>query len=128
MCIVKKRLKLNPKTKEYLKSLPKIYLVVRYAKWGVQEYCFSGKFTKDEVPLVYNYVDFNGEKEPMYLLQRIDQVTAGDICTWYDDYDQAWDVAGMLNDVTFRMGDILAFMNENLDVDTNGKLVVRGEK
>ena len=125
MCILKKRLKLTPETKEYLKILPKIYLVVQYAKWGVQEYPFSGKFTKDGVPLVYNYVDFNGgEEEPMYLLKRIDQVTSGTIYTWYDDYEQAVDAVDILSHIK----DILDFAEENLDVDANGKLVVRGEK
>lgn len=98
MCIIKKRLKLTPKTKEYLKSLPKIYLVVRYAKWCVLEVPFSGRFAKDGKPLVYVYDDFNGEEEPAYYLRSTKYATGGYVLTWCLEYEDAQNVADKLND------------------------------
>lgn len=125
MRIVKKRLKLTPKTKEYLKSLPKIYLVVRYAKWGVQEYCFSGKFTNDYEPLVYLYDDFNGEREPAYYLRRISYATCGEIWSYYEDYENAKNVADSLNNPE---SDLVKFFRDRLGDEIVSKYMVEVNK
>jgi len=98
MCILKTQLKLNPKTKEYLKNLPKLYLVVRYAKWSVLEVPFSGRIAKDGKPLVYVYDDFNGEEKPAYYLRSTKYATGGYVLTWCLEYETAQTVADMLND------------------------------
>ena len=98
MCILKKRLKPTPEIKEYLKILPKLYLVVRYAKWGVLEVPFSGRFAKDGKPLVYVYDDFNGEEKPAYYLRSAEYATGGYVLTWCLEYETAQTVADTLND------------------------------
>ena len=59
---MRKVLKNTAKTKEYLDKLPKVYGLFLWAKWGILELPWSGKYTKDPiaVPLVYNYYDANG--------------------------------------------------------------------
>lgn len=39
-------------TREYLNSLPKIYMVARWAGYGVQEFPFAGKYAENGVPFV----------------------------------------------------------------------------
>ena len=79
---MKKILPSNAKTKKYLDSLPKLYLVAFWAKWGTREYPFSGKYDKDGLtPLVWDYYDFNGERDE-YRLVPITHTTAGAIACW----------------------------------------------
>ena len=85
---MKKILKNNSKTKEYLNSLPKIYVTARWAKWGVKEYPFSGEFKEAKLgnctyflPLVYDYRDNNGTTDEYHLVP-LPKVTTGQIADW----------------------------------------------
>lgn len=75
---MKKKLKNNKKTKKYLDSLPKIYMIGCWAKYGVLEFPFTGKYTNNStMPLVYNYEDFNGCRDNWYLRKLSDTTTGG---------------------------------------------------
>ena len=82
-------------TKEYLDSLPKVYLVACWAKWGVMDFPFSGKYKYDsfrahkKVPLVYQYDDHNGTDDSYYL-RPITYTTTGIINSWTLDKDEAY--------------------------------------
>ena len=77
-------------TKEYLDSLPRIYLVVRYFGVAILEFPFTGKYEKASerekdhckvVPLVYDYDDCNGTCDN-YFLRKITDTTTGWIIDW----------------------------------------------
>ena len=81
---MKKILENNKKTKEYLNNLSKIYLVGCWAKYGVMEFPFAGKYIKEngkDIPLVYNYNDCNGACD-QYWLEKITNTTTGWILCW----------------------------------------------
>lgn len=78
----KKILKNNKQTKEYLESLPRLYAVVEWAKYGILELPWSGKYNKLNIPLVYVYCDNNGECDE-YRLMPIVLATSGRIISWY---------------------------------------------
>ena len=44
----------SPDTKRLLDSLPRIYAVGCWARYGVREYYYSGRSTKDGIPLVWD--------------------------------------------------------------------------
>ena len=76
--------------KEYLDSLPRIYLVVRYFGIAILEFPFAEKYEKagerekdhcDLVPLVYDYDDCNGTCDN-YFLRKITDTTTGWIIDW----------------------------------------------
>lgn len=95
---MKKVLKNTLKTKKYLYSLPRIYAVCRWAKYGVREYPFTEKyFSKNgfSIPLVYEYDDFNGTRD-IYLLRRID-LTSSAVIMWTQNHMVAEKVAELLN-------------------------------
>ncbi len=98
---MRKILKNNKKTKAYLDSLPKIYLVARWAKYGVRGYPFTGKYVMDEngisIPLVYDYDDHNGTCDNYYL-RRLDYTTTGYIVMWTQNYGIANTIAEMFNE------------------------------
>ena len=94
-----KKLKATLENRKYVNNLPKIYLVVQHAKWHACEYPFSGEYTKDGIPLVYYFFDFNGEREPAYYLSRIDRVTSGKMYGWYNDAIQAENVVKKIKEV-----------------------------
>lgn len=75
------RLKWNEKNDRFVKSLPKIYLVGYWASYGVMEYPFANKYTKDGIPYVYNFDDHNGTYDE-YVLEPITNVTTGVIKVW----------------------------------------------
>ena len=54
---MKKVLYDTPKTKKYLDSLMKIYMIGIWIGCGVREHYFTGKCDKDGMPLVYDYYD-----------------------------------------------------------------------
>lgn len=89
-------------TKEYLDSLPKIYLVVCWAKYGVDEFPFTGEYKDDKfrgikkVPLVYQYDDHNGTDDSYYL-RPITYTTTGAINSWTLDRDEAYRRAEVKN-------------------------------
>lgn len=99
---MKKVLKNNEKTKEYLKNLPKIYLVACWARFGIREFPFTGKFVKDEtrgdiyVPLVYDYDDLNGTCDN-YFLRKITNTTTGIVIMWTQNKNIAEKIAAMYN-------------------------------
>lgn len=96
---MRKVLKNNKKTKAYLDSLPKIYLVACWAKFGVQEYPFTEKYFSENgisIPLVYDYDDHNGTCDNYYL-RRLDRVTTGMIALWTQSKSMACKVAELLN-------------------------------
>ena len=63
-----------------IEKLPKIYLVGFWAHYGVQEYYFSGKCTKEGEPLVWQYDDFNGTAD-YYVLRKITSTTSDAVFT-----------------------------------------------
>lgn len=99
---MKKVLKNNSKTKAFLDSLPKIYLVACWAKYGVSEYPFTGKYVQDKyrnnisVPLVYDYDDFNGTCDNWYL-RKLTNVTTGQIVMWTQSKSVASKIAELFN-------------------------------
>ena len=99
---MKKFLKNTAKTKAYLDGLPKIYLVGCWAKYGVCEYPFTGKYEQDQyndnisVPLVYDYDDHNGTCANYYL-RKLTRVTTGRIIMWTQNKAVADKVAELLN-------------------------------
>ena len=96
---MRKVLKNTKKTMAYLESLPRIYIVGCWAKYGVREYPFTGKyFSKDgfSVPLVYDYDDHNGTCDNWYL-RRLDLVTSGQILLWTQSKSVASKVAELFN-------------------------------
>lgn len=97
---MKKVLKNNDKTKTYLDSLPKIYLVGCWARYGVRDYPFTGKYETNEngisIPIVYDYDDHNGTCDNWYL-RRLDYVTTGQIVLWTQSKSMASKVAELFN-------------------------------
>lgn len=100
---MRKILKNTPKTKKYLDSLPKVYGVFLWAKWGILELPWSGKYTKDliSVPLVYNYYDANGTCDEYHLVP-ITSCSSGGFWDWYENKDNAKEVQEKLNDALQR--------------------------
>lgn len=96
---MRKVLKSTPKTKEYLDSLPKIYIVGRWARYGVREYPFTGVYEQIDgvsFPLVYDYYDGNGTCDE-WRLRTIDNVTTGDVILWTQNEHAARRVAELFN-------------------------------
>ena len=98
---MRKVFKNTPKTKAYLDSLPKIYLVCCWARYGVMEFPFTGKYKTNEkgisIPIVYDYDDHNGTCDNWYL-RRIDFVTTGQIIMWTQSKMTADMIAELFND------------------------------
>lgn len=100
--LTKKVLSNNKRTQKYLEKLPKIYVVACWARFGVREYPFTGKFVKDEyrgdtyVPLVYDYDDRNGTGDDYYL-RKITNTTTGVIIMWTQNKNIAEKIAAMYN-------------------------------
>lgn len=98
---MKKVLKNNKYTKKYLESLPKMYLVACWAKFGVEEFPFTEKFEKDNnnghlIPLVYQYDDSNGERD-CFVLKKITKTTTGSVLLWTQSKSKAERIAELYN-------------------------------
>ena len=98
---LRKKLQNNEKTREYLNSLPRIYLVATWAKTGVREFPFTqqyewDKYAQSKVPLVYQYDDLNGT-EDSYYLRKITQTTGGLLLYWTEDPNEAISIANEEN-------------------------------
>lgn len=83
--------------KDYLKSLPKIYLVTCWASYGVMEFPFAcaykySKRANKEVPLVWQHDDCNGTCD-LYFLRSIVDTTTGSINCWVFDKKEAERIA-----------------------------------
>lgn len=95
MCMLRKRLPDNQKTRDKLAKLPKIYLIACWAHYGVLEFPFSGRYkkiNKKPVPLVWDFDDHNGTY-PEYVLRPITWTTTAAIRGWLRDEQQAKDTA-----------------------------------
>ena len=101
MCMLRKRLPDNQKTKDKLAKLPKIYLIACWARYGVLEFPFSGKYKKVKdadgpliryIPLVWDFDDHNGVY-PEYVLRPITWTTTAAIRGWVRNEQQARDTA-----------------------------------
>ena len=95
MCVLRKHLPHNQKTKDKLAKLPKIYLVACWAHYGVLEFPFSGRYkkiNKKPIPLVWDFDDHNGTY-PEYVLRPITWTTTAAIRGWVRDEQQAKDTA-----------------------------------
>jgi hypothetical protein len=96
-------LKNTHKTKKYLDSLPKVYGIFLWAKWGMLELPWSGKYTKGDiaVPLVYNYYDANGTCDEYHLVP-ITSCSSGAFYGWYEFKNNAKEVQELLNEALRR--------------------------
>ena len=101
MCVLRKHLPHNQKTKDKLAKLPKIYLIACWARYGVLEFPFSGEDKKGKdagspliryIPLVWDFDDHNGVY-PEYVLRPITWTTTAAIRGWVRDEQQAKDTA-----------------------------------
>ena len=92
---MRKVLKNTARTEKRLKKLRKLYAVCFWAKWTIVEVPWSGKYDKEDNPLVYIYFDFNGEFDE-YRLMKINHVSCC-FYDWYDDRSHAECVVNMLN-------------------------------
>ena len=93
---MRKVLKNNASAKKYLDSLPKIYGVFLWAKWGILELYWSGKYNKVGIPLVYVYYDGNGCCDE-YRLMPIVHASSGAFYGWYSNKEFANQVSDSLN-------------------------------
>lgn len=93
---IKKVLKNTAKTKKYLDNLQKIYGVFLWAKWGVLELYWSGKYNKAGIPLVYVYYDGNGCYDEFRLMPVV-QASSGAFYGWYSDKEFAKQISDDLN-------------------------------
>ena len=101
MCMLRKRLPDNQKTRDKLAKLPKIYLIACWAHYGVVDFPFSGKYKKVKdadssliryIPLVWDFDDHNGVY-PEYVLRPIAWTTTAAIRGWVRNEQQAKDTA-----------------------------------
>ena len=101
MCMLRKRLPYNQKTRDKLAKLPKIYLIACWAHYGVVDFPFSGKYKKVKdadgplvkyIPLVWDFDDHNGVY-PEYVLRPITWTTTAAIRGWVRNEQQAKDTA-----------------------------------
>ena len=101
MCMLRKHLPDNQKTRDKLAKLPKIYLIACWAHYGVLEFPFSGKYKKVKdadspliryIPLVWDFDDHNGVY-PEYVLRPITWTTTAAIRGWVRNEQQARDTA-----------------------------------
>lgn len=95
MCMLRKRLPDNQKTRDKLAKLPKIYLIACWAHYGVLDFPFSGKYKKINnrpIPLVWDFDDHNGTY-PEYILRPITWTTTAIIRGWVRNERQAKDNA-----------------------------------
>lgn len=98
---LRKKMQNDAKTREFLDSLPRVYLVATWAKTGVWEFPFAGKYEFDkyaqcDVPLVYQYDDSNGTGDDYYL-RKITHTTTGFIVGWTFDKEEAEHIADREN-------------------------------
>ena len=94
---MKKILENTSKTREYLESLPKIYMIARWAGYGVREFPFAGKCTENATPFVWDYDDCNGTCD-CYFLRKLTDTTTGWIYAWTTSKSRAEEIAAALNE------------------------------
>lgn len=94
---MKKILENTIKTREYLESLPKIYMIACWAGYGVRGFPFAGKCTEDGVPMVWLRDDCNGTCD-CYFLRKLTSTTTGWIYAWTTSKSRAEEIAAALNE------------------------------
>ena len=94
---MKKILENTIETREYLESFPKIYMIARWAGYGVLAFPFAGKYATDGVPLVWYYDDQNGTCD-RYFLRKLTDTTTGWIYAWTTSKSRAEEIAAALNE------------------------------
>lgn len=95
--MMKKILESTPETREYLESLPKIYMIARWAGYGIRGFPFAGKCDDNGVPFVYCYDDCNGTCD-RYFLRKLTDTTTGWIYAWTTSKSRAEEIAAELNE------------------------------
>ena len=107
--MMKTILKNTKKTREYLETLPKMYLIGFWARCGVREHYYTKKTDKYGVPLVYEYYDGNGTCD-LWRLVPITETTCGHIFAYSSTKETAKEIADALNSVersdTYYKGNI----------------------
>ena len=97
-------MKITKKAIEKVENAPKVYLIVCWARWGVQEYSWTGKWSIDErgipQPIVYYYNDHNGSYEE-YQLIPIFSTTTGICMDWSFYKNAAQALAEKMNEREF---------------------------
>ena len=71
-------MKPTKRLKKKIEKCPKVWLIAQWAHWGIREYYWTGKWTKDDKPqpIVWYFTDHNGEYEE-WLKVPIFYTTAG---------------------------------------------------
>ena len=82
----------NATTKQFLSGLPRLWVVVCWAKWTVIDTYDSGKVDEKGQPLIWMYDDFNGCCDSWWL-RPIRCLTTGAIKGWYKNENEAREVA-----------------------------------
>lgn len=95
--MMKKILENTAETREYLESLPKIYMIACWAGYGVRAFPFAGKYTADGIPFVWDYDDCNGTCD-CYCLRKLTDTTTGWIYAWTTSKSRAEEIAAALNE------------------------------
>ena len=94
---MKKILESTLETREYLESLPKIYMIARWVGYGVLAFPFAGKCTTDGIPFVWDRDDQNGTCDS-YFLRKLTDTTTGWIYAWTTSKSRAEEIAAELNE------------------------------
>jgi len=97
MADLEKYLDCTPENAAYVESLPKIYLIGCWMRFGVREYPNTLQVDEKGFPLVYDLDDHNGYYEE-YVLRPIHEVTTGQVYAWSTDKETAQSLADMLNE------------------------------
>ena len=96
MAKLRKHLECTSENRTYVESLPKIYLIGYWARYGVMECANTLQVDEEGFPLVYDYNDHNGTYEE-YELVPIHRVTTGFVYAWSISKTAAQYVADMMN-------------------------------
>ena len=124
---LKKILKDTPKTKKFLDSLPKIYLIGCWADYGYIWYPCTNK-NKDGIPLVYQYYDANGTTSEYHLVP-IDHTTTGRVLGWTTSEAAASKMANSLSRYAEGMIDEMCVVGQvwydGFTNSLNGELIAR---
>ena len=96
MAKLKKRLECTPENDKYVQTLPRIYLIGYWARFGIMECANTLQVDKDGVPLVYEFNDHNGAYEE-YELLPIYRVTTGLVYAWSTSKKSAQYIADLMN-------------------------------
>ena len=95
-------MKVTKKNEKKISEQPVVYIIGCWARWGVQEYHWTGKWWPSHngavQPEVYYYNDHNGEYEE-YQKVPIDYVTTGYILDWTFNKKAAEMLVNYLNEV-----------------------------